>query len=84
MPGISRIVADNPSLMTYRGTNIYLVEGNGSFGLLDPRPDDDGHPSDILDATGRCRSVLSFWPYRQERPEQKDAANYQKSALRSL
>lgn len=52
MPGIARIVADNPSLMTYRGTNIYLVEGNGSFGLLDPRPDDDGHPSDILDATG--------------------------------
>ena len=26
VPGISRIVANNPSLMTYHGTNTYLIE----------------------------------------------------------
>ena len=25
IPGISRIVANNPSLMTYHGTNTYLI-----------------------------------------------------------
>lgn len=43
-PGISRAVASNPSLMTYHGTNTYLIEtAEGDF-LLDPGPvEDEAH-----------------------------------------
>jgi len=43
-PGISRAVANNASLMTYHGTNTYLIEtADGDF-LLDPGPvEDEAH-----------------------------------------
>ena len=50
--GISRIVANNPSLMTYHGTNTYLIETADGLVVLDPGPDDAGHLADILKATG--------------------------------
>jgi len=57
--GISRIVANNPSLMTYHGTNTYLIEMGDSFVVLDPGPDDDGHLNDILTATqGKVSMIL--------------------------
>jgi len=59
VPGISRIVANNPSLMTYHGTNTYLIEAAGGFVVLDPGPDDDDHLKDILTATqGRVSAIL--------------------------
>jgi glyoxylase-like metal-dependent hydrolase (beta-lactamase superfamily II) len=58
-PGIRRIVASNPSLMTYHGTNTYLIEAEEGTIVLDPGPDDDGHLEDILEATGgRIASIL--------------------------
>lgn len=39
---IRRIVAPNPSPMTFRGTNTYLL-GRGEVTLLDPGPDSDAH-----------------------------------------
>jgi glyoxylase-like metal-dependent hydrolase (beta-lactamase superfamily II) len=51
IPGVSRIVANNPSLMTYHGTNTYLIETPDGLVVLDPGPDDDGHLDDILRAT---------------------------------
>lgn len=61
LPGIRRIVAENPSLMTYHGTNTYLIEGGGGFVVLDPGPDDAGHLDDIIAATGGdvCAILLS-------------------------
>ncbi|KAB0267840.1 MBL fold metallo-hydrolase [Microvirga brassicacearum] len=57
--GIRRIVASNPSLMTYHGTNTYLIESEEGTIVLDPGPDDDGHLEDILRATGgRISSIL--------------------------
>ena len=50
LPGISRIVARNPSVMTYLGTNTYLIEGPEGLTVLDPGPDDDAHVADILAA----------------------------------
>ena len=51
LPGISRIVADNPSRMTYHGTNTYLLEGDDGVTVLDPGPDSAGHVADILRLT---------------------------------
>jgi glyoxylase-like metal-dependent hydrolase (beta-lactamase superfamily II) len=59
VPGISRIVANNPSLMTYHGTNTYLIEADDGFVVLDPGPDDAGHLEDILTTTqGRVSAIL--------------------------
>ena len=52
LPGIRRIVANNPSLMTYHGTNTYLIEADDGYVVLDPGPEDAGHLDDIISATG--------------------------------
>jgi glyoxylase-like metal-dependent hydrolase (beta-lactamase superfamily II) len=51
-PGIRRIVARNPSVMTYQGTNTYLIEGEDGLTLLDPGPKDEQHTQDLLAAIG--------------------------------
>ena len=48
LPGVSRIVADNPSRMTYHGTNTYLLEGDDGVTVLDPGPDSAEHVADIV------------------------------------
>lgn len=48
-PGLRRIVANNPSPMTYRGTNTYLV-GEKGLAVIDPGPASDSHLAAILDA----------------------------------
>ncbi len=45
LAGISRIVANNPSPMTYYGTNTYLIETPEGMVVLDPGP--DGHPEHV-------------------------------------
>lgn len=52
LPGISRIVARNPSVMTYHGTNTYLIEAADGLTVLDPGPDDAQHVRDILALAG--------------------------------
>lgn len=51
-PGIRRVLAPNPSPMTYRGTNTYLV-GETDIAIIDPGPNDPRHLSAILDAVGK-------------------------------
>lgn len=51
-PGIRRIVAQNPGLMTYHGTNTYLIDRPGGTAVADPGPDDPRHVEAILAATG--------------------------------
>lgn len=46
-PGIRRILAPNPSPMTFRGTNTYVV-GDGGLAVIDPGPDDEAHLAAIL------------------------------------
>jgi len=50
-PAIRRIVAPNPSPMTYRGTNTYVV-GTKDLAVIDPGPDSDAHLDAILNAVG--------------------------------
>ncbi len=48
-PGLRRIVAPNPSPMTYRGTNSYLI-GSRGLAVVDPGPDNASHLEAILAA----------------------------------
>ena len=45
MPGISRIIANNPGPMTYFGTNTYLIDTPEGLAVLDPGP--EGHPEHV-------------------------------------
>lgn len=50
-PGIRRIVAPNPSMMTGPGTNTYLF-GTKQVAVLDPGPQHDDHAAAIRDKAG--------------------------------
>lgn len=57
-PGVARIIAPNPGLMTGPGTNTYMV-GSGRLALVDPGPDDDHHLSALLEEVGdRLRWIV--------------------------
>jgi glyoxylase-like metal-dependent hydrolase (beta-lactamase superfamily II) len=55
LPGIRRIVARNPSVMTYQGTNTYLLDHADGLTVLDPGPRDDRHVREIIAASGPSR-----------------------------
>jgi len=48
-PLIRRVVAQNPSPFTFKGTGTYLV-GRGKVAIVDPGPDDEAHIHALLDA----------------------------------
>jgi glyoxylase-like metal-dependent hydrolase (beta-lactamase superfamily II) len=49
-PGVRRILCNNPSAFTFRGTNTYII-GEGKVAVLDPGPEDAEHLAAILAAT---------------------------------
>lgn len=51
VPGLRRILAPNPSPMTFRGTNTYIV-GQTDLAVIDPGPDNAAHLAAILAACG--------------------------------
>jgi glyoxylase-like metal-dependent hydrolase (beta-lactamase superfamily II) len=55
-PGLRRIVAPNPSPMTYRGTNTYLL-GDRDLAVIDPGPISDAHLQAILAALRPGQSI---------------------------
>lgn len=50
-PGVRRVLCDNPSAFTFRGTNTYLIGTGSSVAVLDPGPVDEAHLAAILSAT---------------------------------
>jgi glyoxylase-like metal-dependent hydrolase (beta-lactamase superfamily II) len=66
LPGIRRIVARNPSVMTYQGTNTYLIEGEEGLSVLDPGPEDAQHVQEILAGAGAApiRRILLTHTHR--------------------
>jgi glyoxylase-like metal-dependent hydrolase (beta-lactamase superfamily II) len=49
MPGVRRVLADNPSPFTFKGTLSYIV-GRGRVAIIDPGPLDEAHIAALLDA----------------------------------
>jgi glyoxylase-like metal-dependent hydrolase (beta-lactamase superfamily II) len=64
-PGIVRIVANNPSPLTFKGTNTYLI-GSTSLAVIDAGPDDPAHREAILKAAGgrRITHIISTHAHR--------------------
>ena len=48
-PGVRRILVDNPSPFTFKGTLSYII-GRGKVAILDPGPVDARHTAALLDA----------------------------------
>ncbi len=49
MPGLRRVMANNPGPFTFKGTLSYIV-GRGKVAIVDPGPDDPVHVAALLDA----------------------------------
>jgi glyoxylase-like metal-dependent hydrolase (beta-lactamase superfamily II) len=49
-PGVRRVVCNNPSAFTFRGTNTYII-GRGRAAVMDPGPENAAHLAAILAAT---------------------------------
>lgn len=49
MPGVRRLLCNNPSPFTFKGTMSYIV-GEGTVAIVDPGPDDPAHIAALLDA----------------------------------
>jgi len=58
-PGITRLVAPNSGVMTYRGTNTYIVDTPDGALIVDPGPDDPDHVRATVRAAGpRVAAIL--------------------------
>lgn len=49
MPGVRRMMANNPGPFTFKGTMSYII-GRGKVAIVDPGPADDAHIAALLDA----------------------------------
>src|SRR5579859_4573317 len=49
VPGVRRILVDNPSPFTFKGTLSYII-GRGKVAIIDPGPLDARHADALLDA----------------------------------
>ncbi|HTU55461.1 MAG TPA: MBL fold metallo-hydrolase [Acetobacteraceae bacterium] len=59
IPGVWRVVANNPGPMTYHGTNTYLIADDEGMTILDPGPDDPAHVEAVIAAAGgRINRIL--------------------------
>lgn len=70
-PGLVRLTAPNPGVMTGPGTNTYLVGTGGELAVVDPGPDDPDHRQAILaaaDGRGVVRWVLTTHTHPDHAP----------------
>lgn len=67
-PGVRRLTAPNPGVMTGPGTNAYLL-GHDDLALIDPGPEIDTHREALLAAAGgRLRWIFCTHTHRDHSP----------------
>ncbi len=67
-PGVRRVTAPNPGVMTGPGTNTYIV-GDDELALIDPGPELDAHRDILLKVVGdRLRWILCTHTHRDHSP----------------
>lgn len=69
-PGLLRVLAPNPSPMTFWGTNSYLL-GRREIAVIDPGPDDPAHLEALLRALpagARVRHIIVTHAHRDHSP----------------
>ncbi|MEO0809494.1 MAG: MBL fold metallo-hydrolase [Pseudomonadota bacterium] len=49
-PGVRRIVANNPGVFTYKGTNTYIIGQGDDLAVIDPGPEDKAHFAALMAA----------------------------------
>ncbi|MEZ5900075.1 MAG: MBL fold metallo-hydrolase [Hyphomicrobiaceae bacterium] len=86
LPGVMRVVANNPGPFTFKGTNTYLV-GTRKLAVIDPGPEDEDHLAAILQATGgrEITHIISTHAHRDHVdgiPALKGATNAKLCAMR--
>jgi glyoxylase-like metal-dependent hydrolase (beta-lactamase superfamily II) len=59
VPGVRRVMANNPGPFTFKGTISYIV-GKGNVAIIDPGPDDPAHIGALLEAV-RNESVTHIF-----------------------
>ncbi len=59
-PGLRRVLCPNPSPMTYRGTNTYLL-GTRGLAVIDPGPENATHLEAILAAVGPGQRITHIF-----------------------
>jgi len=66
-PGVARVLAPNPSMMTGPGTNTWLL-GDPPVAVLDPGPDIPSHVEAILAAAPRLETIFVTHTHRDHSP----------------
>jgi glyoxylase-like metal-dependent hydrolase (beta-lactamase superfamily II) len=68
-PLVRRMLANNPSPFTFRGTNTYVV-GRGAVAVIDPGPDDPRHVAALLKALDgeRVAQIVVTHTHRDHSP----------------
>ena len=74
-PGLRRVMANNPSKFTYRGTGTYIV-GQGRVAIVDPGPDDADHVAAVLAAVDgeQVEALLITHTHRDHSPASRAVA----------
>ena len=67
-PGVVRVTAPNPGVMTGPGTNSYIV-GTRELAVIDPGPDIESHIAKLVEAVGsRLKWILCTHTHRDHSP----------------
>ncbi|GAB1717159.1 MAG: beta-lactamase-like protein [Nitrobacter sp.] len=72
VPGVRRVLCDNPGLFTFTGTVSYIV-GRGKVAIIDPGPDSEAHAQALLDAV-RGETVTHVFVTHTHRDHSPNAA----------
>ncbi len=69
-PRIERVLANNPSPFTFRGTGVYLVGDDKSVAVIDPGPNDPEHIASVQAAIGgrKVEHILITHTHRDHSP----------------